>query len=273
MSWGSSRWREILDGPRTPAVRLRGMGAKPIHAPVRDRRPLPIQVRDGIRDLIEQLDLGAGDKLPTEREISASFDVGRTTVREALKLLEQDGIVQARQGLGRFLSAIPRIQRPITRLESVTEMMRSLGYEVTNRVVSVDEGHATDEEAAALRLPPGALVLRLERVRLHRGEPLIYSLDVMPRGAISGAPRDIDWSGSLLLELERHGKTIASATAEIRAVTMPTDLAARLELPRSAAWLLMVHVNLGEGGEPVIYSHDYYRGDIITFNVLRRRFG
>jgi hypothetical protein len=35
----------------------------------------------------------------------------------------------------------------------------------------------------------------------------------------------------------------------------------------------MVHRNLGRDGKPLIYSYDYYRGDIVTFNVLRRRLG
>lgn len=66
-----------------------------------------MQVRLEILELIEREGLKAGDQLPTEMALAAEFDVGRTTIREALKLLEQDGVIDVRHGLGRFVSAIP----------------------------------------------------------------------------------------------------------------------------------------------------------------------
>jgi GntR family transcriptional regulator len=237
-----------------------------------DRQPLPIRVRDGIRALIAERGLRPGDRLPTEHEIGRRFEVGRTTVREALKLLEQDGLVEAHRGSGHFVSPLANIRRPISRLESVTEMMRRLGYDVTNRVVSVEEARAAaEEEAEALGVEAGSTVIRLERVRLHDDEPLIYSLDVMPR-ALVPAPLDaIDWTGSLFVELERQGVVVTSALAEIRAVRIDSSLARRIGVPSDRAWLQMIHRNLDASGQPVVYSHDYYRGDVVSFTAVRRR--
>jgi GntR family transcriptional regulator len=237
---------------------------------VRDRRPLPLQVRLEILALIEREGLRAGDQLPTETALAAEFDVGRTTIREALKLLEQDGVIDVRHGLGRFVSAIPTLERPITRLESVTEMMRNLGYAVANQVLSVAVGPASNEETAALDLPAGSEVIRLERVRLQGETPLIYSADVFPRALIDGSLDEIDWSGSLLDRFEAEGHRVALATAQIRAATLPSAIARRMGIP-DQPWLLLVHRNLEETGRPLIYSHDYYRGDSFTFNVLRKR--
>jgi len=236
----------------------------------RDRRPLPLQVRDEILALIERDGLTAGDQLPSETELAARFDVGRTSVREALKLLEQDGVIDVRHGIGRFVSALPTLERPITRLESVTEMMRSLGYSVTNRVLSVDVAAASEDEAGALDAPVGTAVVRLERVRLQGDTPLICSIDVFPRGLVEGPVEDLDWSGPLLDRLEAGGHHVASATAQIRAVMLPAALARRVGVARQP-WLLLVHRNVDEAGRPLIYSHDYYRGDSFTFNVVRRR--
>jgi len=236
----------------------------------RDRRPLPLQVRVEILALIESEDLEAGDQLPTEAALAAKLGVGRTTIREAFKLLEQDGVIEVRHGLGRFVSAVPALERPITRLESVTEMMRNLGYTVTNRVLSVALGPATDEEAAALELPAGSAVIRLERVRLQGETPLIYSADVFPRDLVDGRLDEVDWSGSLLDRFEAQGHRVASAAAQVRAAMLPSAVARRIGIPRQP-WILLVHRNLGETGRPLIYSHDYYRGDSFGFNVLRRR--
>jgi GntR family transcriptional regulator len=65
--------------------------------------------------------------------------VSRNKIREALKLLEQDGMVTAIQGRGRFVSALGSvpIERPVTIYESITELPQGLGYTVTNVVLSV----------------------------------------------------------------------------------------------------------------------------------------
>jgi len=237
---------------------------------VRDRRPLPLQVRDEILAHIERENLKAGDQLPSESELASLFDVGRTSIREALKLLEQDGSISVRHGLGRFVSSLPTMERPITRLESVTEMMRTLGYTVTNRVLSVAIGPATEEEATALGLPIAAEVVRLQRIRLQGDTPLIYSIDVFPSDLVGGAADAIDWSGPLLDRLEAQGHRVASAAAQIRVARLPTAIARRMGVAREL-WLLLVHRNFDDAGKALIYSHDYYRGDRFTFNVLRRR--
>jgi len=237
---------------------------------VRDRRPLPLQVRLEILALIEREGLKPGNQLPSEAALATEFDVGRTTIREALKLLEQDGAIDVRHGLGRFVSAVPTLERPITRLESVTEMMLDLGYAVANRVLGISVGPATDEEATALEIAARSEVIRLERVRSQGETPLIYSADVLPRTLLDGPIGDVDWSGSLLELLEARGHRVTSATAQIRAALLPPAVARRIGVPRRP-WLLLVHRNLGEAGRPLIYSHDYYDGETFSFNVLRRR--
>lgn len=247
---------------------------RPAPSHERDRRSLPLQVRDEIRLLIETEGLRPGDQLPSEADLAQRFRVARTTAREALKLLEQDGLIDVRHGLGRFVSDLASLERPITRLESVTEMMAARGYAITNRVVSVSVAPANEDEAEALGEPVGTEVVRLERVRLHRRDPLIHSLDIFPRSAIEGDLDDIDWTSSLLDLLERNGRRAVSAAAQFQAARLSD--AARAALGPSIAdpdgpWVLLVQRHFDESGRPVIYSHDYYRGDRFTFNVFRRR--
>ncbi len=215
--------------------------------------------------------LGPGDPVPTEAEIALRFGVGRTTVREALKLLEQDGVIDVRHGRGRFVAAGSLVERPVTRLESVTELMASLGYQVVNRVLSVGEGSATDDEAEALGLTPGDPVIRLERVRLHDQEPLIHSVDVLPRAVIPGPVAVVDWSGSLFDLLASFGTHVVASAAKVRAVALDSALARVIGVDPGTPWMLMIQVCHDEQARPVIYSHDHHRGDLFTFNVLRRR--
>jgi GntR family transcriptional regulator len=235
----------------------------------RDRRPLAIRVAEETRHLIAVRSLAPGDQLPSEAELSATFDVARTTVREALKLLEQDGLIRVRHGVGRFVA--PRtMQRPITRLESVTAMMEALGYQVTNRVVEVGEAAADAIEAEALKLRPGDPVVRLERLRLQGEDPLIYSLDVLPRRILPDALDSIDWSGSLGEVLQARGHPMSYATAQIRASRLPRGVGTRLGIESRGPWLLLIQTNFTDEDVPIIHSHDYHRSDRFTFHVLRR---
>jgi GntR family transcriptional regulator len=239
---------------------------------IRDRRPLALQVRDEIRALIVESGLGPGDQLSGEAELAARFSVARTTVREALKLLEQEGQVDVRHGLGRFV-APATVQWPITRLESVTEMMQAMGSSVTNRVISVGTTPASDDEAAALQQPAGSVVVRLERVRSVDRRPVIYSIDVIAGSVVGDDFATIDWSGSLRVLLDAHGAAMVSSTAQLRAVTLPRTMVGALGEDARAPWLLMVQTHFTADGRAVLYSHDYHRGDAFTFNVLRRSGG
>ena len=237
----------------------------------RDRRSLPLQIRDEVRLLIAAGGLSPGDPVPTETELAGRFGVGRTTVREALKLLEQDGVIDVRHGRGRFVAAGSLVERPVTRLESVTELMASFGYHVVNRVLSVGEGTASADEAAALGLAPGDPVIRLERVRLHDHDPLIHSIDVMPRSVIPEPVAVVDWSGSLFELLAGFGHAVISAAAQVRAAALDPALAQVIGVDPGTPWLLMIQICHDEQSRPVIYSHDHHRGELFTFNVLRRR--
>src|SRR3712207_184298 len=88
---------------------------------------LPVQVRDRLLEAIRERGLQPGDQIPTEAEVSVLFGVSRSTVREALRLLERDGVIRTEHGRGRFLApgGALRVERPIDRFESVTEDRKS----------------------------------------------------------------------------------------------------------------------------------------------------
>ena len=70
------------------------------------------EIINQIRDLITSGQLKVGDRLPAEREFAKILQVGRSTVREAIRALESLGILQARPGEGTFLVANPGEQKP-----------------------------------------------------------------------------------------------------------------------------------------------------------------
>lgn len=63
-----------------------------------------ILILEKIRELIDENGLGPGDRLPSERELSEILNVGRSSVREALRSLELLGLIETRKGEGTFLA-------------------------------------------------------------------------------------------------------------------------------------------------------------------------
>jgi GntR family transcriptional regulator len=237
------------------------------------REPLHVQVRDGLIRAMQERGLGPGDQVPTEAQTSQLFSVSRSTSREALRLLEQDGVIKVERGKGRFLAASGtlRVERPIDRFESVTELLEGLGYHPTSAVLSVDETSPTEAEATALRLQPGDPVIRLVRLRYGDDRPLIYTVDAVPRDCLPGPLRHRDWAGSLTAALAMHGHALDSSTARLRAVDLPADVEQRHDLHGLGPWLLVEETCVSRSGRPVLFAQDYHRGDDIAFNVVRRR--
>ncbi len=240
--------------------------------PLRDGRTLVVQLRDRIADLIRDERMAPGDKLPTEAQLTTRFRISRPALREALKLLEQDGIIYVEHGRGRFVSAMSAVQvdRPITVFESVTDMTRHYGYQTSNKVLSISEETATADVAEALKLGEGERVIRLERLRLQDEEPILYCIDYVPRAIITARLYDHDWSGSLLGILETYRQRPRMSSAKVTAVMLPEEVIERHDLAGFGPALLITETCFNAAGEPVIYAIDFHRGSHFSFSLVRK---
>jgi GntR family transcriptional regulator len=237
------------------------------------RQSIVEQVREALVDLLRDEQYTAGSYIPSEQELGERFRASRATVREALKGLVQEGLLDCRHGKGYFvLSREAVFHKPITQLQSVTELMTEMGYTVENRVLRIREEMPTPQVRRQLQLDEAQSVLLLERVRSSRGEPLIYSVDIFPRALIPGTWQELDWSGSLLQLFDEHAAQIANSRTTIRAVTLPAELCSEIGVPKDTAWLCMEQLNFTRTGKPVLTSQDYHRGENFQFYVNRRRY-
>lgn len=231
------------------------------------------RVHQQISGLIAELGLKPGDRLNAESELTELFGVSRSTVREALRFLQQEGVVVAVQGQGRFISASGslRAERPMTKYESITEVLNGRGYRLSSAVLKVEEGTASETEAQALELEDGAPVIRLLRVRYGDDRPLVVSANTVPREALPGPLDHRDWSGSLTEALAAHGNPVNAALATITAANLPTEWEERYKLGGLGPWLRVTEVGMTRSGYRVLFAIDYHRGEEISFSVLRQR--
>lgn len=240
--------------------------------PLRSHKKMAEQIRDAVTDYIREHGLKAGDRIPTEAKLCAAFGVSRPSVREALRLLEQERLVVTEHGRGRFVTAAAtlNIARPITVFESISRMLAALGYVPSTRVLSAKTIPAASDPqaAAALGLQPEAEMYMLERLREAEGEALVYSIDVIPLALLGETPDDAALEGSVNEFLASTEQKPVMSSANVAAAFLPAGV---LTGPASTEpWLLVSETCLSEVGTPVLYARDYHRGSLISFNFSRQ---
>lgn len=138
--------------------------------------PLWAQVLDDLRRRVAAGEWRAG--VPTDAELMAQYDVSRQTVREAMRRLVADGVVERQRGRGSRLRQ-PEFAQPLGSLYSLFREIEARGVEQTSRVRTLDV-RVDGAVAARLSLAPDAPLVHLERLRLAGGRPLALDRAWLP---------------------------------------------------------------------------------------------
>lgn len=240
---------------------------------LKDKRSLTVQLRDRLRQLIVEQSYQAGQQLPSEEALVQMFGVSRATVREALKMLEEERVINVRHGLGRFVAYDPTslISEDITRLESVTEMAGNLGFNLQTEVLEFQAEIPGGKVRTLLNLADGERVYVLKRIRKADGEIFIYSIDIFSE-SLPGVPPPESFEGSLVSIMESEwGARLTYSRTTISATMAEDESPLHAGLESGIPWILLEQINYDQDHRPVLYSRDFHRGDKFQFHVVRRR--
>jgi len=160
-----------------------------------------------------------GDPLPSESELATTYGVSRMTARQAVQNLAQEGLVERRRGAGTYVARQP-LHRHEAALMSFTEDMRRRGLEASSRLIDASLSPATQADIDALRLPTGARVVTVSRIRLADGTALAIENVALPANCAGVLAVDLE-SGSLHDALVGIGRvpTIAHSWISARSAT------------------------------------------------------
>lgn len=135
------------------------------------KTPQYLAMRDHLAAKIEQGHLKAGDKLPSERELSESFKLTRVTIREALLTLETEGLIYRLDRRGWFVTP-PRIIYNPRSTESFIQYVSAQGRTPKSELISAELIEASEWAATRLGIPLGAPVYSIWRRRFVDGRPV-----------------------------------------------------------------------------------------------------
>lgn len=232
--------------------------------------PLSIQAKLAIREMIGTADFMS--KLPSEQELATKLGVSRSTVREALKALEHEGLLVSRHGVGTFVISYRdsnSIRYNLSSLDSTTHIIAEHGYQPGTQSIYFDHRKSPEVVAEQLGLTESTDVLYIERVRTADGLPLIFVEDYIPY--IPGMIEDFsERNDGPLFDFMNHYIPVSFASCSLHAVISDQRIMNKLALEEPKALLMLRQTHYSKKGVPVIYSDSYFITDQLEFNLIRR---
>lgn len=236
------------------------------------RSPLPLyqQLGDILRQRIVDGEWKVGSSIPTEANLMSEFDVSRTTVREAVENLVQQGVLDKRQGRGTYVERLPLEER----LGTLTGFAEEVFERNQHPSASVFSATFVDDHLDAkheLLVPEGEQILFIERARLADGEPIALERSFWP-SSIGVLLLEYDLNEAWFYQiLERHGVYPKEADEQIRAANATKEEAEILGVSPGHALLEMRRLSYDADGQPIEYTKTRYNADRYSYRVRLKR--
>jgi GntR family transcriptional regulator len=237
----------------------------------RDGSPLYVQTRRHLLRLIADGAFPPGSRLPREEELARSLGVSRPTVREALALLQIDGVVTRRHGAGNFVNHIPpAMAARLDTLISLPQIITANGFSPRMTDLKIDSVDASAAVARALGLRRRAKVHRVRRLCLASGRPAVLITDLLPDRVLGSRDRWRAFGGDMLEFLrDVCGAPVTYAVAVLEVRPADTATATALRIPAGEGILRITQTAYTTGNSAVVYSTGDHRPGMITYSLLR----
>jgi GntR family transcriptional regulator len=227
----------------------------------RSKLPFYQQLYEILRGKIARKEWKPGDMIPPESELIETYQVSRSTVRQVLDILVNEGLIYRERGRGSFIAHLT-LEQSMTRIVSFTEDMRQRGFEPGTRVLSARLVPASKDIAERLQVPTGEPLACVERLRLADGEPMSIEESYL----VNRCCPDIlqhDYARLPLRQMleQDYNIRLVNAKQVIRAIAAPTNLAEFLEIRPRSPLLYIERISFSQNNVPIEFLRIYYRAD------------
>lgn len=235
------------------------------------KQPLYGQLVDLLCQKIDN-EMEPGDMLPSERDLSETYGLSRTTVRLAMRELEDMGMVTRRHGKGTFVASSSREATNLMGTYSFTEQMRSHGRVPSTRVLEFDIREASKPVASRMEISLGEKVIRLRRLRLADEVPMMVERTYLPASCFVGLTREALEATPLydLIEQE-YEQRIKVAEEAFCARIAQGDEPTLLGVPEGSAVLHMARTTRNDKNMVIEYTRSVARADQFEYKIAHTR--
>jgi GntR family transcriptional regulator len=229
--------------------------------------PLYYQIKEDITARIERGEWKLGDRIPSEIELSAYYDVSRGTARQSLLELVNEGILIRRKGKGTFV-AKRRESFDLQNIFSFTELVRRKGSIPGARVISVEIYPGDPIINPRLGLNPDEKVVKIVRLRLADNEPMEFEENFVVHHFVPDIVNlDLDDVSLYHLLLEQYSIRIVRSRTILEPVITNKEQAKYLKVKEGSPALLVDTTYFTRDDTPVLLGQGIMRGDRCRYFV------
>ena len=208
--------------------------------------------------------------MPTEMGLCSRFNVSRVSVRRALEMLEREGLIIRKHGVGTFAASDPADSGK--RIAGLMDNLITLGLETQARLLKFEtDAPLPNFAASALDVEPDAKGVIIQRLRSYQDKPLSLTNIYLPsRLASLVSPEKIE-GRPIMQALEAGGLRPLSAEQSLSAVTADDYSASLLEVPIGAPLIRLRRRVLDREGLAFEFQQGLYNPDQYEYHMLLTR--
>jgi GntR family transcriptional regulator len=233
-----------------------------------------LRIAEAMTALLKSGAYPAGFPLPPERVLGEQYGVSRMTLRQAMSILEREGLVESHRGRGTFV-APNRLQKQQQELRSFTEEVRARGGNSQSRLISFEVIAPPPSAKDFFGLTEGEKVYAINRLRYKDASPLASEAAMIPQKICPWLERfDLAKNSLYRILEESYGLRLQTGIEEISAELPSAAHRKLLEIPRNTAVLVVNRKTFTDTGIPLELTRSTYRGDLysaVVHSVRKRK--
>ena len=236
-----------------------------------DKVPLYVRIYEQLFHLIETNYFKVGEKLPGEHTLSKELGVSRSSIRQALLILQEDGIIHNVQGKGNFLVKTKKnIEIGLERVCNTAKTFNNEEYED----ISIDLNFEMPGKwiQNLLNLKQNMLVAIFHRSYKINSENVSNSITVIPYEYLIDYNLGMDNKESLSTFLDDTVyENVASSKMDLKVTTAGDFIAAKLNVAEDTTLICLEEIMYKVSGEPFVLLKSYFRPEYYEFHINRRK--
>ncbi|WP_026883181.1 GntR family transcriptional regulator [Clostridium akagii] len=238
---------------------------------IEKHNPLPMyfQIKEILKELIENEELKPGDMIPPEREICSIQQVSRMTVNKAIMSLVNEGILYREQGKGTFVSK-PKKKQVLTKLKGFTEEMLDRGLRTETKIISFTVNEVTKQIKSILEMPDSETkVIQITRLRIFNGEPMGIEIVWLPYNLFPNMTEEMVSGQSLYgIFKEKYNYQPKKAKQTIEPIILNDYECDLLNQKKGSVAMLFWRNTYTAEGIQIEYNKSIYRSDIYKYEII-----
>ncbi|KXF83588.1 GntR family transcriptional regulator [Enterovibrio coralii] len=234
------------------------------------RLPLYRKIADEIRNKIGTGEYRVGTALPTEAQLREAFSVSRVTVRQAIKLLVENGELESKQGSGTYVKE-SKVNYDIYQQTSFAEKWAHLNSSIRSEILAFEIRPASLTMAENLQINEGDQIFYVKRVRFVDDNPITVEETWLPTDMFPDLTYQVMQGSKYEFIEQQKGLVIDRSEQEIIPILPPKEIADLLGIDPSQPIIEKRTRGHLHDDSVFEYSRNYFKSSDYKFTLVAKR--